>query len=127
MNVAEIIADGVVDADEAAAIRAELYADGLIDKGEMDQLFEINDAVTGNDNAPEWDQLMVDAISDGVLADEESPNEIDAEEAAYLIEKIGADGQVDGVEKAILENIIAKATKIDQTLVDFAVANGIAA
>ena len=37
---------------------------------------------------------------------------VDEEEGDYLVEKIGADGQIDGVEKQLLLNIKRSATAI---------------
>ena len=53
--------------------------------------------------------MFVDAITAFVLEDEVSPNEIDEDEAEYLYNQIKGDGQVDDIERALLENIKAKA------------------
>ena len=102
---ADLLADGIIDADEVAKLKEVLYEDGVIDKEEANFLFEINDAVTGKDNDPAWETFFIQAIADFLLKDEVSPGEIDADEAAWLVEKIGADGQVDGTEKALLEKL----------------------
>ena len=49
-----LLEDGVIDAAEVATLKKELYADGIIDKDEAEFLFELNDAVSGHENAPEW-------------------------------------------------------------------------
>ena len=113
INVQEIIQDGVVDAQEANQIKAEILADGVIDREEADMLFEINDAVSGNDNSTEWNQLFVDAVAHHVLNDEETPGVVDADEAEWLLSKINGDGQVDTLERALLVYIGAVATKIE--------------
>ena len=105
----ELLADGIIDSEEAKTIKAVIYEDGKIDKDEADFLFELNDAVSGKENAPEWKDLFVDAITAFVLEDEVSPNEIDEDEAEYLYNQIKGDGQVDDIERALLENIKAKA------------------
>lgn len=105
----DIVADGVVDAAEVKGMRARLYADGVIDRKEADFLFAINDAVSGNNNAPGWQELFVEALTDHILGDKVSPGEVDENEASYLIRKIKADRQVDAVELALLVNITAKA------------------
>ena len=105
----ELLADGIVDSVEVKTIKAVIYEDGKIDKDEADFLFELNDAVSGKENAPEWKDLFVDAITAFVLEDEVSPNEIDEDEAEYLYNQIKGDGQVDDIERALLENIKAKA------------------
>ena len=88
-------------------MRHSRWLDG--EKDEADFLFELNDAVSGKENAPEWKDLFVDAITAFVLEDEVSPNEIDEDEAEYLYNQIKGDGQVDDIERALLENIKAKA------------------
>lgn len=100
-----ILADGVIDEQEVIQLREVLYADGIIDKEEADFLFELNDAVSGKENHSSWEKLFVEAITSFLLDDETSPNEIDEEEAQWLIAKIQGDGQLDKTEKALLENL----------------------
>lgn len=113
---ADLLADGIIDADEVARLKEVLYEDGVIDKEEADFLFEINDAVTGKDNDPAWEAFFIQAIADFLLKDEVSPGEIDADEAAWLVEKIGADGQVDGTEKTLLEKLQKEAKSFPEAL-----------
>ena len=113
---ADLLADGIIDAEEVAKLKEILYADGIIDKEEAEFLFEINDAVTGKENDPAWETFFIQAISDFLLKDEVSPGEIDNDEAAWLVEKIGADGQVDGTEKALLENLKKEAKSFPESL-----------
>lgn len=105
----ELLADGVIDSAEVAQLKEVLYADGVIDKEEADFLFELNDAVSGKENAPEWAEFFTQAICDFLLKDEVSPGEIDADEEAWLIDKVNSDGQVDEAEKALLRAIKARA------------------
>lgn len=99
--------DGVIDASEAKELEAILFEDGKIDAEEAEVLFEINDAVSGKENAPEWNALFVKAITAYLLEDELTPGEIDEDEAEWLYNKIKGDGQVDGVEKELLLNLKA--------------------
>ena len=112
----ELLADGIIDSEEVNTIKSVIYEDGKIDKDEADFLFELNDAVSGKDNAPEWKDLFVDAITAFVLEDEVSPNEIDSDEADYLYKQIKGDGQVYDIERALLENIKAKAKNFPEKL-----------
>lgn len=112
----DIIADGIVDADEVAKIRERLYADGIIDRDEAEFLFTINDAVSGKINDAGWKKLFVEALTSHVLEDEESPGEIDEDEANWLIQKIQSDGQIDDCEKALLLSIKQKAKSIHNNL-----------
>ena len=104
----ELLADGIIDAGEVKELEEVLYADGVIDKEEVDFLFELNNVVSGKENAPEWKEFFVKTITSFVLEDETSPGEIDDNEAQYLYEQIKGDGQIDDIEKALLENIKAK-------------------
>jgi hypothetical protein len=112
----KILADGVIDAEEVELLRKELYADGIIDREEADFLFELNDATSGKANDPSWKDLFVEAISSHVLEDEVSPGAIDEAEADWLVGKIEADGVTDENEKALLQNIKAKATSVASKL-----------
>lgn len=104
----ELLSDGIIDSEEVKVIKDIIYEDGMIDKEEADFLFELNDAVSGHENAPEWESLFIEAITSFMLEDEVSPNEIDDEEAEYLYNKIKGDGQVDEIERALLLNLKTK-------------------
>ena len=108
----ELLVDGIIDAEEVTKLREVLYADGKIDQDEADFVFELNDAVSGKDNSPMWNEFFVQTISDYLLNDEKSPGVIDEEEGKWLIEKIGSDGQVDGAEKQLLSHLNKNAKKI---------------
>ena len=111
-----ILADGVIDEAEVKQLREVLYADGKIDKEEAEFLFELNDAVSGKDNHPDWEALFIEAITSFLLEDETSPGEIDDDEAQWLLAKIQGDGQVDGIEKALLDNLKKKAKNFPEIL-----------
>ena len=112
----DLLADGIIDAEEVKTIKEVIYEDGKIDKDEADFLFELTDAVSGKENAPEWKSLFIDAITSFMLEDEVSPNEIDDEEANYLYNQIKGDGQVDETERALLENLKAKSKNFPEIL-----------
>lgn len=113
-----LLADGVIDAGEVKELEKVLYADGVIDNDEADFLFELNNAVSGKDNAPEWKEFFVKAITSFVLDDEQSNGEIDNDEAKYLYNQIKGDGQIDDIEKALLENIKAKSKNFPALLAE---------
>jgi uncharacterized membrane protein YebE (DUF533 family) len=111
-----ILADGTIDEAEVKQLREELYADGKIDKEEAEFLFELNNAVSGKSNHPSWETLFVDAITGFLLEDETSPGEIDDEEAKWLLAKIQGDGEIDGIERALLNSLKAKAKALPAIL-----------
>jgi hypothetical protein len=93
----ELLADGIIDAAEVKELEEVLYEDGVIDKDEADFLFELNNAVSGKANAPEWKDFFVKAITSFVLDDEQSNGEVDDDEAKYLYDQIKGDGQIDDI------------------------------
>ena len=116
-----VLADGVIDGEEVEAIKKVIYGTGSgagagVDRAEAELLFEFNDAVSGKQNAPGWQALFVEALTKHVLEDEVSPNEVDDDEASWLVGKIESDGQVDDTEKALLVSIKSKAKKISDKL-----------
>ena len=102
----DIVADGVVDADEVVQLRERIYADGKVDKEEADFLFVVNDAVSGNENHLSWTTLFVDGVRDFLLTDEESPGEVDDSEADWLIAKLMGDEKLDSTELALLKDCL---------------------
>ena len=114
----ELLADGIIDASEVKELEEVLYADGVIDKDEADFLFELNNAVSGKENAPEWKDFFVKAITSFVLDDDQSNGEVDEDEAKYLYKQIKGDGQIDDIEKALLENIKAKSKNFPSLLAE---------
>jgi uncharacterized membrane protein YebE (DUF533 family) len=111
-----ILADGVIDEAEVEQLREAVYADGKIDKEEAEFLFELNDAVSGKNNHSSWEHFFVEAITNFLLEDEQSPGEIDETEAKWLLEQIQGDGQLDNTERSLLENLKVKAKNFPSIL-----------
>lgn len=114
----ELLADGIIDAAEVKTLEGIIFEDGVVDKEEADFLFELNNAVSGKENAPEWKDFFVKAITSFVLDDDKSNGEVDDDEAKYLYDQIKGDGQIDDVEKALLENIKAKSNNFPELLAE---------
>ena len=110
--VKAILEDGVVDDSEVAQLKKRLYADGKIDKEEAEALFTINDAIKGKNNAASWTKLFAEAICDFLLKDETSLGVVDAAEAAWLIEKLEGDGEIDANEKFLLKSLKENAKEL---------------
>ncbi len=118
---AAVLEDGIIDEAEVEMIRKVIYGTGgaggaAVDRVEADFLFELSDATSGKGNHPSWKALFVEALTAHVLEDEISPGEIDKDEAEYLIAKVEADGVIDENEKALLQNIKARATSVADNL-----------
>ena len=114
----ELLADGIIDADEVKTLESVIFEDGVVDKEEADFIFELNNAVSGKANAPEWKDFFVKAITSFVKKKKKSNGEIDDDEAKYLYEQIKGDGQIDDIEKALLENIKAKSANFPDLLAE---------
>ena len=112
----DLLADGIIDAEEVKTLASVIFEDGIVDKEEADFIFELNNAVSGKANAPEWKDFFVKAITSFVLDDDKSNGEVDDDEAKYLYDQIKGDGQIDDVEKALLENIKAKSNNFPAIL-----------
>ena len=112
----EILADGIIDANEVKELETVLFADGKIDEEEATLLFELNDAVSGKENDSSWSKLFVKAVSSYVLDDENSNGEIDEQEAKWLYGNIKGDGQIDDTERELLNNLRAKSNNFPEIL-----------
>lgn len=112
----DLLADGIIDSEEVKTLESVIFEDGIVDKEEADFLFELNNAVSGKENAPEWKGFFVKAITSFVLDDEKSNGEVDDDEAKYLYDQIKGDGQIDDVEKALLINIKSKSNNFPAIL-----------
>ncbi len=109
--IAEIKADGKIDAGEITALNALLYKDGKIDHDELKAVCELNEAcgtAEGTDSG--WKGAFARIIADGVLKDAESPGKIDKDEAALLNQLFSNDGKIDENEVAALALIKQEAT-----------------
>src|SRR5262249_27932319 len=91
------LADGRIDTKETEIIRRELYADGKLDRSEVEWLLDVRRSSSGSVQA--FDKMVFEALKPVILAD----GEIDAKEASWLRKFIFADGKVDEAEKKFLQ------------------------
>src|SRR5437899_2592302 len=89
---AALLADGTIDEREVAIVHKEFFADGRIDRSELEFLLEVKREAQSA--VPSFQKLLFQAIRNVVLAD----GSIDANEAAWLRQWIFADGKVDADE-----------------------------
>lgn len=102
-----LISDGELSRDDIAVLREALYEGGMtMEKGEF--LFSLKDNVNKSKVAAEFKQLFVDAITSLMIEDEDSPGEIDEDEAKWLRAKIQASGGLDPFDRALLRNLKEK-------------------
>ncbi len=120
-----VFSDGVIDADEVLRLAEAIYANGVVSIEAASMLFDINDAVTGNPNAPEWEEFFIRAISDAITASEGSVGTVGAESAAFLTEHVLADDEIDHTERAMLlfirNNATSVTAELDEKLIEMGV------
>ncbi len=112
----EFLADGIIDANEVAELERVLFADGKIDLEEANILFDINNVVSGKNNAVSWNNLFIRAISSYLLDDENTPGLIDEDEAEWLYNKIKGDGKIDALERELLIKLKSNAKNFPSKL-----------
>src|SRR5207244_508489 len=84
---------------EVEVIRRELYADGTIDRDEVEFLIALRNEARSV--CPAFEQLFFQALKQNVLAD----GSIDAAEADWLRRMLFADGTIDDREKQFLREL----------------------
>lgn len=115
-----ICQDGKVDQEEIDALQAALQADWQVGREEAQLLFQINDVLhQSEENAERWAEFFVDAISQFIVFDMNSPGEIDQEEASWLVDQLVQHPILDQNEEALLKSIKKQATRIDDKLIEF--------
>jgi uncharacterized tellurite resistance protein B-like protein len=101
-----VLQDGVIDDNEVKVLKKELYADGVIDKKEVDFLIELKN--TAKKPSPGFSKFFFKAIEDNVLKD----GKIDTAEAKWLKKLLYADGKIDDEEKKFLQALKKKAKEV---------------
>ena len=82
-----------------------------------DFLFDLNEVVADSEhNHDSWGPFFSKMVSKHLLEDSEKPNEINEEEANWLIERVLSDGQYDYVEQVLLPMLDERAKKMPETL-----------
>ncbi len=116
--LAALLADNTIDDNEVRILKKELYADGKIDKKEVEFLIELRTAAQkrakGAPLSQVFENFFFKAIQDNVLAD----GKIDAREANWLRKMLFADQKIDDNEKKFLKKLKSAATKTCQAFDD---------
>ncbi|MEZ6142666.1 MAG: hypothetical protein R3B84_19060 [Zavarzinella sp.] len=107
LSKALALADGRIDTKETEIIKKELYADGKIDRSELEWLLDVRKSAQSTVQV--FDLMVFDAIKPIVLAD----GTIDAKEADWLRKFIYADDVVSELEKQFLRELKAAASSVD--------------
>lgn len=111
-----IFASGDITASDIALLREKMFDRTGMNKEKADFLFELKDAVHRKKVTRALGDLFVEAISAFLLDDEETPGEIDDNEARWLRARIQNKGYADGVDKRLLSNLRRKAINFPEIL-----------
>lgn len=119
VSVDVICARGTIVDTDVLALRRAFYEDGSIDAAEAEVVFRLNDTCAVQD--PGWADCFVEMLTDHIVNHAKPEGYLTIENATWLIERIGRDGQVDSkTELELLINVLDKARWSPESLVSFA-------
>lgn len=108
-------ADRTISSEEVMALRREGWADGRMSREEAEMIFATQHAI--DDPSREWSDFFVEAIRNYVLNGTDPRGFASAEEAAWLIARVEANGKVCSMtELELLTTIIERAQNVPETL-----------
>jgi hypothetical protein len=100
-----ILADDYIEERETDIIRAEILADGVVDKAEAEFLIDLRKSA--KKAVQKFHVFVFEVVKKAILAD----GEISPAEAKWLEQFLLADGKVDDLEKEFLRELKASAKK----------------
>ena len=112
----EIFASGCIEEVEVNSLRDALFDEEGISKEKADFLFELKDTVNKKKMPKSLETLFIEAISNFLLEDDDSPGEIDEQEAKWLRAKIQHKGYADSIDKKLLVNLRKKSINFPEIL-----------
>jgi len=119
VSVAEIKARGSIKDADVLKLRRSYYDDGAITPEEADTIFALNDACPVQD--PAWADCFIETITDYIVDQTQPHGYLTADNAAWLIARIGKDGRIETkTELELLINVLDKARWAPQSLARFA-------
>jgi hypothetical protein len=117
-RLAAIGADGFVSADEVLFLRKTVFANGVVDPGELDALFDLGDRAQDGD--AEWFQFFAEAAADFYLREEEPHGYLTAEEFQSLKARVTRNGHANPLEIALMVKLMETATQTPPQMAEFA-------
>ncbi|MCB1515695.1 MAG: hypothetical protein H6876_01930 [Hyphomicrobiaceae bacterium] len=116
-----IIERGSITEGDVMKLRSVTYADGRISAEEADALLRLNDAGLSVTRA--WNDYFIEAITDFLVNQSEPMGYVTADNASWLIDRVGGDGNVMSRTKLeLVINVIDRARWSPENLVSFALA-----
>lgn len=88
---------GEMSEAEARRIVNEVYADGIVSRGEAEALFRLNDSLSDAD--PMWNNRFAEAVKDYLLTREPPQGWVTDDEADWLIAQVDHEGDVPSLDE----------------------------
>lgn len=108
VSIDDIRNRGSIRDKDVMRLRSALYEDHSISESEATALIALNDGCVVKD--PSWAAFFVEALTDFIVNQMKPEGYVTAENAAWLIERIGRDGRVEShTELELLVNVLDKA------------------
>ncbi len=118
VSMDEIRSRGSIRDGDVLKLRRAFNDDAEISQAEAEALFALNAACPIKD--PVWAEFFVEALTDYIVNQAEPEGYIAAENAAWLIERVSADGRVESsTELELLVNVLDKARWSPPSLAQF--------
>jgi hypothetical protein len=115
----EIMNRGEITEADVQKFRRVMYADGVIDESDADALFALHRAATKQDH--QWVDCFVEMLTDHLVHQATPEGYVTADNAAWLLARIGGDGRPVGrAEFELVINVLDKSRWSPQSLARFA-------
>ncbi len=112
-----LVRDGKLSDNDVECLRQRLlHDDGGITMEKGNLLFELKDTVSKKNLSARFSDLFVDAICALLLEDEDSPGEIDNNEAKWVRARIQAKGYMDRYDKRLLKALRKRSINFPEIL-----------
>ncbi|QYJ07356.1 hypothetical protein [Qipengyuania flava] len=116
----KIGADGAVTGEDVLALRREAWPDGRISQAEAEAIFALNHQL--ETKSTEWVDFFVEAVGEYIVNQRAPAGYVDAENAAWLMEQIDADGELGSMaEVELLVRVFERAKNVPCALKDYAI------
>ena len=112
----KVLAGGAITADDVATLRQGVYADGAVDRDEVDLLFYLNDKDIDKDTV--WNEFFVSSLTDYFVWKQDPRGVLSDADGALLIARITHDGKIEhNSEFTLLVDIVSKARQCPEEVV----------
>jgi hypothetical protein len=114
----KVMAAGRVSAEDVLTLRRTIFPDGVVDRGEIDAVFQLAELAPGGD--PAWPSFFFELVADHFLNQQEPVGYLAHEDVCHLKALITRDGHLASqLELAALIHLVEKAVETPRALCEF--------